>query len=69
VTRFFDRPYRTVDQAVADALLADITDPQVTRLPGWAGSVEQWASSVDVLSSPARRSALQTAYRAWANHG
>ena len=36
--------------------------------PGWPpgiGSVEQWSDSVDVLSSPGRRSALQTAYLAW----
>lgn len=65
VISFWDRPYRTVDQAVAEALLADITDPAVTSLPAWAGSIEQWASSQDLLSSPARRSALQAAYRAW----
>jgi hypothetical protein len=67
VTRFWDRPYRTVDQAVYEALLADITDPQVTKLPTGVGSIEQWASSVDVLARPARRLALQSAYRAWAN--
>ncbi len=67
MTRFWDRPYRTVDQAVCEALLADITDPQVTRLTTGVGSIEQWASNVDVLASPARRSALQTAYRAWAD--
>jgi hypothetical protein len=67
VTRFWDRPYRTVDQAVSEALLADITDPDLTRLPPCIGSVEQWASSVDVLASPARRAALQGAYRAWAD--
>jgi hypothetical protein len=67
VTRFWDRPYRTVDQAVCKALLADITDPYLTRLPASIGSVEQWASSVDVLAFPERRSALQAAYRAWAD--
>ena len=66
VIRFWDRPYRTVDEAVQQALLADITDPHVTRLPTYIGSVEQWASSTDILASPARRSALQAAYRAWA---
>jgi hypothetical protein len=64
VTRFWDRPYRTVGDAVSQALLADITDPHVTGLPALIGSIEQWASSVDVLSSPARRSALRAAYRA-----
>jgi Domain of unknown function (DUF4037) len=67
VTRFWDRPYRTVDQAVQQVLLADITDPHVIRLPTLIGSIEQWASSVDVLASPARRSALQAAYREWAD--
>jgi len=66
VIRFWDRPYRTVDEAVQQALLADITDPHVTVLPTYIGSVEQWASSTDILASPARRSALQAAYRAWA---
>ena len=68
VTRFWDRPYRTVDQAVPEVLLAAITNPDVTRLPP-VGSVEQWATSVDVLVSPARRSALQAAYRAWTGLG
>ena len=65
VTRFWDRPYRTAGQAISQALLADITDPDVTRLPASIGSIEQWASSVDILTSPARRTALQAAYRTW----
>jgi hypothetical protein len=67
VVPFWDRPYRTVDQAVQQVLLAGITDPQVARLPASIGSVEQWASSVDILASPARRSALRAAYQAWAD--
>ena len=67
VTGFWDRPYRSVDEAVPQALLADITNPQVTGLPASVGSVEQWASSVDILASPARRAAVQAAYRAWAD--
>jgi hypothetical protein len=63
VTRFWDRPYRTVDDAIAEALLADLTDPHVIRLPALIGSIEQWASSVDILSSPGRRSALRGAYQ------
>ena len=63
-----DRPYRTVDQAVQQALLAGITNPDVIRLPP-VGSVEQWTSSVDILASPARRAALKAAYQAWANPG
>jgi hypothetical protein len=65
VIPFFDRPYRTVDQAVPQGLLAGITDPDVARLP-LVGSIEQWVDGMDVLSSPRRRAALQAAYRAWA---
>lgn len=65
VVPFFDRPYRTVDRAVPETLLAAVTDPDVARLPPMVGSVEQWADSVDVLSSPGRRAALQAAYRGW----
>ena len=65
VIPFFDRPYRTVDGAVQEGLLAGVTDPEVARLP-LTGSVEQWADSTDVLASAGRRAALQAAYRAWA---
>jgi hypothetical protein len=64
VIPFWDRPYRTVDEAVRESLLTAITDPDVARLPA-VGSIEQWVSSVDVLSSPARRAALRSAYQAW----
>jgi hypothetical protein len=67
VIPFFDRPYRTVDRAVPQQLLASITSPGVTRLPPMVGSIEQWIDSTDVLSSPVRRAALQAAYRAWAS--
>jgi len=66
VTRFWDRPYRTVDDAVSQVLLAGITDPQVAGLPASIGSIEQWVGSVDFLSSPARRAALRAAYVALA---
>jgi len=69
VIPFWDRPYRTVDEAVQEALQAEITDPQLMRLPAFIGSVEQWAGSVDVVSWPGRRSALQDAYRTWGNPG
>jgi hypothetical protein len=66
VIPFFDRPYRTVDGAVPERLLSCITDPDVARLPPMVGSIEQWVDCTDVLASPGRRAALQTAYRAWA---
>jgi hypothetical protein len=68
VIPFFGRPYRTVDSAVPQSLLASITDPEVARLPPMVGAIEQWVDSVDVLSSPGRRPALQSAYRAWMAH-
>ncbi len=69
VIPFFDRPYRTVDQAVPQGLLSSIADPDVARLPPMVGSIEQWIDCTDVLASPGRRAALQTAYRAWADAG
>lgn len=66
MTRFWDRPYRTVDDAVSRVLLAEITDPQVAGLPASIGSIEQWVNSVDVLASPGRRAALRAAYVALA---
>ena len=68
VIPFWDRPYGTVDEAVCESLLSAITDPDVARLPT-VGSIEQWVSNVDVLSSPARRAALRPAYQAWAGSG
>jgi len=67
VIPFYDRPYRALDEAVPRALLDGITDPDVRRLPAMVGSIEQWVDSVDVLSSPGRRAALQAAYRALAS--
>lgn len=67
VTAFWDRPYRTVDDAVPEALLADITDPQVTRLPAGIGAIEQWAGNVDLLAHTDRRQALRSIYHAWAS--
>jgi hypothetical protein len=69
VIPFFDRPYRTVDRAVPEGLLGSVTDPGVARLPPMVGSVEQWADSTDVLSSPGRRAALRAAYQAWTGAG
>jgi Domain of unknown function (DUF4037) len=69
VVPFFDRPFRTVDQAVPRGLLTGITDPDVARLPPLVGSVEQWIDSVDVLSASGRRASLQSAYQAWAAAG
>lgn len=69
VVPFFDRPYRAVDRAVPLGLLSSISDPDVARLPPMVGSIEQWVDCTDVLASPGRRAALQTAYRACADAG
>lgn len=65
VTAFYDRPYRIVSPDVASGLLAQITDPELARLPVRAGSVGQWADCVDVTGDPERRAELAAAYRAW----
>jgi hypothetical protein len=65
VIPFFGRPYRAVDRAVPEGLLASITDPGIARLPPMVGSIEQWVDSTDILSSPGRRAALRAAYQAW----
>jgi hypothetical protein len=67
VIPFFDRPYRTLDEAVPRALLDGITDPEVARVPPMIGSLEQWIDSTDVLSSPGRRATLRAAYRGLAD--
>jgi hypothetical protein len=69
VTAFWDRPYRTVDPTLPARLLAEVTDPHVARLPRTIGSIEQWVDSVEVLSDPHRRPAIQAAYRTWMDAG
>ena len=64
VEPFWARPYRTVREAVAGSLLEQVTDPLVRALPAGVGSIEQWVDSVDVLSRPDRRRALQRCYLA-----
>jgi hypothetical protein len=55
---FHDRPYRCIDPAVPDALLAHVRDPAVRVLAHGIGSVEQWVDNVDVLARGERRSAV-----------
>jgi hypothetical protein len=69
VIDFWDRPYRTVADAVPRALLADVSEQRLARLPLGIGSIEQWVDNVDVLSRPDRRGALTAAYRLWAGTG
>jgi Domain of unknown function (DUF4037) len=67
VTMFWDRPFRSVNLDVIAALLADITDPDVRRLPHGIGSAAQWIDSVDVLTRAGRRAALRPVYQVWAD--
>lgn len=53
----------------SDVLGLGITDPQVARLPAGIGSIEQWASNVDLLAHPERRRALRTICQTWAGPG
>jgi hypothetical protein len=50
VIPFWDRPYRGIDEAVPRALLAELPDPELSRLPLGIGPIEQWVDNTDVLS-------------------
>jgi len=65
VMPFWDRPYRTVSDAVPGLLRAAISDPALAGLAVAAGSVEQWADHDELLAKPANSSPLTCAYRAW----
>jgi len=62
VVPFFDRPYRTVDDAPARLLTEEIADPELRALPP-VGSVEQWVSCTDVLMHGERRAALRDVFQ------
>jgi hypothetical protein len=64
VTMFFDRPYRTVDLAVAQGLLDGITDPEVARLTPLIGSVNHWADGPELIPTASRLPAVQAALQA-----
>ncbi len=63
VEPFFDRPFRTVSGTIVEALISSITDHRVRQLPVGVGSIEQWVDNVNVLSSPALRSAAADGWR------
>lgn len=60
---FFNRPFISVRASVEEAVLADIRDPLVRRLPVGVGSIEQWVDNVDVLVDPVRRQAVTQVWR------
>lgn len=64
VVDFYDRPFRTIDDAVVRLLLDRIGDSRLRRLP-LAGGADLWIDSDSVLSNPELRAAAAGAYRAW----
>jgi hypothetical protein len=64
VIPFWGRPFVGIDPGLYDAIVESIRDPEVRRLPRGVGSLEQWVTSVDVLSHPERRATLVATYRA-----
>jgi hypothetical protein len=64
VVPFFNRPFLAVGPEMSASIAETITDPLVRRLPRGVGTIEQWVTSVDILSHPARRASLVAAYRA-----
>jgi len=65
VTSFWDRPYRTVSDAVPGLLRAAISDPALAGLTLAAGNVEQWVDGIELLAKPPSSTVLTCAYRAW----
>jgi hypothetical protein len=60
-TPFFSRPYRTITEDIAKALLDEIEDPHLRSLP-LIGAVEQWVDNVKILGDAARRADLRIMY-------
>jgi Domain of unknown function (DUF4037) len=52
IVAFFSRPYRTVDAAMAQGLLAGVSDPAVAALPPLLGAVEQWVDRPGITPGP-----------------
>jgi hypothetical protein len=58
---YFNRPFRVLMAGrFADALLAAVTDPELTPLPR-VGAIDQHADNTDLLTDPARARAVTTA--------
>ncbi len=55
VSPYYGRPYDVIRaEFFAEALRAEIREPEVQRLPFAVGAVDQWVDSTDVLSHPER---------------
>ena len=63
VRPFYNRPFLVIEAGrFARAISAQIVDPEVRGLPYCLGSIDQISHSVDVLTTPSRRQALQRLY-------
>jgi len=64
VSYFFGRPFRVIHgEAIGDLIWEVIKDPAVRALPRGVGSVNQFISSVDVLSNPRLCQRMTALYR------
>jgi hypothetical protein len=61
-TQFFGRPFQVIAlHGFADALLAQIRDPQIAGLP-IIGNIDQWSDNTDLLESHALRKNIGRIY-------
>jgi hypothetical protein len=63
VSQFHGRPFQVLHaERFAEALLAEIEDPEVRALPRYLGSIDQFVDSTDVLSWPERAARAKAMY-------
>ncbi len=63
VTPFYDRPFLVLQAGrFADALRAQITDPEVLALPSHLGGIDQWTDSTEVYNNLASLDRFAFAY-------
>ncbi len=65
VSPFHGRPYQVIHgDAFADALRAQISDPEVKRIAEqtWIGSIDQFSDSTDLHETMSLRAALRALY-------
>jgi hypothetical protein len=65
VSSFHDRPFKVINgEAFAEALCAQVTDPEVERIASrrLIGSIDQFSDSTDLRSYPSWRVTLKKLY-------
>ncbi len=63
VRPFYGRPFLVIDgERFSRAIRAQLTDPEVLRLPPDVGSVDQFVDATDVLAQGERRARLRAVY-------